>query len=136
MELAFKTIIEGLGVGGALFVLACLVIVYMYRQNGELHTKIDTISEAYLKAREALQEKRLEEAKQLLVLVERNNTNSGEVSKTIASLTTSLNDLIRGFAAMAEVGQVSREILKDQGDRIEQGIRELSAVKTQARKAS
>jgi len=126
MDSAFKAVIEQLGVGGALFVIACLVIAYLYKQNSELHKQISDTSNANQEDREVLQEKRLEEAKQLLVIIERNNANASEVSKSVASMTTALNELVKGFASMVQNGDLNRERFRDQANRIEQGLTQVN----------
>jgi len=123
METAFKAIIEGLGVGGALFVIACLVIGYLFKQNADLHKQSSELSERCQKDRDALQEKRLEEAKQLLVIIERNNQNSAEVMKSVQAVTATQNELIKGFASMAQASELSRERFSGQATRMEETIK-------------
>lgn len=123
MEAAFKTIIEGLGVGGALFVIACIVIGYLYKQNSDLYKQMTDLSSACQKDRNELQEKRLQEAKELLVIIERNNQNAAELKKSVEAVTATQNELIKGFASMAQASELSRERFSGQALRIEETLK-------------
>lgn len=126
MTAALDKILELAGLPGALLIIALSVIAYLYKQNTDLHKRVNEAIEARQQERVAVFEKRLEETKELLILVQTNNSNSAELKKTVEAMMTALNELIKGFASMVHTGELSRERFQGQANRMEQILNAIS----------
>jgi hypothetical protein len=115
----------GQGLLGVLLFLAGSIAVYLYRENTRLYGVIQTLQTESQKEKMDLYEHRLQEAKDLLMVVERTNMMAETLRASVESRTVALNELIKGFAALVQSTEANRERFREQANRIEKALDDL-----------
>jgi hypothetical protein len=115
----------GQGLLGVLLFLAGSIAVYLYRENTRLYGVIQALQTESQKEKMDLYEHRLQEAKDLLMVVERTNMMAETLRASVESRTVALNELIKGFAALVQSTEANRERFREQANRIEKALDDL-----------
>jgi hypothetical protein len=115
----------GQGLLGVLLFLAGSIAVYLYRENTRLYGVIQALQTESQKEKMDLYEHRLQEAKDLLMVVERTNMMAETLRASVESRTVALNELSKGFAALVQSTEANRERFREQANRIEKALDDL-----------
>lgn len=129
LEKALEVILSQ-GLSGALAVLLILAVGWLVRrQNADLERYLGERDE-WDTARQAINEKRLDDSRALITALERNATVLAQHSSSLDARTQAQNQLVQTVAAMAQSQEASRDRFRDQADRMERRLEALE--RTQA----
>lgn len=122
LDEAFTQLLSQGGLLSALLVISFGVNAYLYREARKADTRNDELFE-----------KRLDESRTTLAALERATSSGTALAASIESRSQSINDMAKGFAALAQVIDLQMKHYKEQGDRIERRLDDALSVRKRSR---
>lgn len=119
---AVSQILSQGGLLASLLVISLGVSAYLYREARKADARNDELFE-----------KRLEESRTTLAALERATSSGTALAASIESRSQSINDMAKGFAALAQVIDLQMKHFKDQGDRVERRLDDALSARKRSR---